>query len=213
VNGTAPTSAVQLAIVLSIASLLPAIILTCTCFARFGVVFAFLKTGLGSQGAPPNQVLVGLALFMTLFVMAPVAQKVNDEALQPYLAGKMDESAALAAATPAIRGFLLAHTRQDDLALFTDAAGMARPQTPNDVPLKVAIPAFVVSELQTAFQMGLLILLPFLVIDLVVATVLSSMGMVMLPPASISLPVKLLVFVAVDGWHLVVASLLKGVLT
>jgi len=209
----APTSAVQLAVVLSIASLLPAIVLTCTCFARFAVAFAFLKTGLGSQGAPPSQVLIGLALFMTLFVMAPVAQKVNDDALQPYLAGKLDEGGALAAATPALRGFLLAHTRQDDLALFTDAAGIARPRTPGDVPLKIAIPSFVVSELQTAFQMGLLILLPFLVIDLVVATVLSSMGMVMLPPASISLPVKLLVFVAVDGWHLVVASLLKGVLT
>jgi flagellar biosynthetic protein FliP len=204
---------VQLAIVLSIASLLPAIVLTCTCFARFGIAFSFLRTGLGTQGAPPSQVMIGLALFMTLFVMAPVVQKVNDQALQPYLAGKLDEAGALAAATPPLRGFLLSHTRQEDLAMFTDAAAMARPQTPDDVPLKIAIPAFVVSELQTAFQMGLLILLPFLVIDVVVATVLSSMGMVMLPPASISLPVKLLVFVAVDGWHLMVASLLKGVMT
>jgi flagellar biosynthetic protein FliP len=204
---------VQLAIVLSAATLIPSLVLTCTCFARFAVVFAFLRTGIGAQGAPPNQVLVGLALFMTLFVMAPIAAQVNDDALKPYLAGKLDESAAFAAATPPMRGFLLAHTRQEDLALFTDAAGLARPQTPADVPLKIAIPSFVVSELQTAFQMGLLVLLPFLVIDLVVATVLSSMGMVMLPPASISLPVKLLVFVAVDGWHLVVASLLKGVVT
>jgi flagellar biosynthetic protein FliP len=208
-----PSSAIQLAIVLSIASLLPAIVLTCSCFARFTIAFSFLRTGLGTQGAPPSQVLVGLALFMTLFVMAPVVQKVNDEALQPYLAGKLDESGALAAATPPLRGFLLAHTRQEDLALFTDAAHMPRPQTPGDVPLKVAVPAFVISELQTAFQMGLLILLPFLVIDIVVATVLSSMGMVMLPPASISLPIKLLVFVSVDGWHLIVASLLKGILS
>jgi flagellar biosynthesis protein FliP len=209
---TTPTSAVQLAIVLSIASLIPALVLTCTCFARFGVVFAFLKTGLGSQGAPPNQILVGLALFMTLFVMAPVAQKVNDDALQPYLAGKLDESGAIAAATPPLRGFLLAHTRQEDLALFYEASDTPRPTRAEDVPLKIAIPSFVVSELHTAFQMGLLILLPFLVIDLVVATTLSSMGMVMLPPASISLPVKLLVFVTVDGWHLVVASLLRGMM-
>jgi flagellar biosynthesis protein FliP len=199
--------------VLTLLSLLPAIVLTMTSFTRIVVVLGFVKQGIGSQQAPPSQVLVGLALFMTLFVMAPVVQKVNDEALQPYLAGKLDESGALAAATPPLRGFLLAHTRQEDLALFTDAAHMPRPQTPADVPLKVAVPAFVISELQTAFQMGLLILLPFLVIDVVVATVLSSMGMVMLPPASISLPIKLLVFVSVDGWHLIVSSLLKGILS
>jgi flagellar biosynthetic protein FliP len=209
VNG-APTSAVQLAIVLSLATLAPAIVLSCTCFARFAVVFGFLKTGLGTQGAPPSQVLVGLALFMTLFVMAPVANQVNDAALRPYLAGKLDEGGAVAAATPPLRGFLLAHTRQEDLELFYEASNTSRPSTAEDVPLKIAIPSFVVSELHTAFQMGLLILLPFLVIDLVVATTLSSMGMVMLPPASISLPVKLLVFVTVDGWHLVVASLLRG---
>ena len=210
---TAPTSAVQLAIVLSLATLAPAIVLACTCFVRFAVVFGFLRTGLGTQGAPPSQVLVGLALFMTLFVMAPIANQVNDAALKPYLAGKLDESAAVAAATPPLRGFLLAHTRQEDLALFYEASNTPRPTAAEDVPLKIAIPSFVVSELHTAFQMGLLILLPFLVIDLVVATTLSSMGMVMLPPASISLPVKLLVFVTVDGWHLVVASLLKGMLS
>jgi flagellar biosynthetic protein FliP len=210
VNAVAPQSALQLALVLSLASLAPAIILTCTCFTRFAVVFSFLKSGLGTQGAPPTQVLVGLALFMTLFVMAPVATEVQERAVAPYFAGKLDESAALAEATPAIRTFLLSHTREEDLGLFYEVSATARPATPDDVPLRIAVPAFVLSELHTAFMMGLLVLLPFLVIDLVVATVLSSLGMVMLPPATISIPVKLLVFVAVDGWHLMVASLLRG---
>jgi flagellar biosynthetic protein FliP len=204
-------SAVQLAVIMGLASLAPAIILTCTCFTRFAVVFSFLKNGLGTQGAPPTQILVGLALFMTLFVMAPVAEQVNDKALAPYLAGKLDEKGALEAGTPPIRDFLLKHTRQADLALFYNVSGTARPKTAAEVPLRIAVPAFVISELQTAFQMGLLMLLPFLVIDLVVATVLSSLGMVMLPPASIALPIKLLVFLAVDGWHLIVSSLLRGV--
>ncbi len=206
------SSAVQLVVVLGLASLAPAIILTCTCFARFAVVFSFLKNGLGTPGAPPNQILVGLALFMTFFVMAPVANDVHEKALAPYLAGKLDEKGALEAATPTVRDFLLARTRQADLALFYNISNTARPTTPADVPLRIAVPAFVISELQTAFQMGLLILLPFLVIDLIVATVLSALGMVMLPPATIALPIKLLVFLAVDGWHLIVSSLLRGAL-
>lgn len=205
-----PSSALHLALIIALASLAPAIVLTCTCFARFAIVFSFLKIGLGTQGAPPSQVLVGLSLFMTLFVMAPVASEVQSRALQPYFAGQLDEGGALAAATPAVRGWLLAHTREEDLTLFYEISGAARPQTPDDVPLRIAVPAFVVSELHTAFLMGLMVLLPFLVVDLVVATVLSSLGMVMLPPASIAIPVKLLVFVAVDGWHLMVASLLRG---
>jgi flagellar biosynthesis protein FliP len=206
-----PSGAVQFAVIMALASLAPAIVLTCTCFARFTIVFSFLKTGLGTQGAPPNQVLVGLALFMTLFVMAPTAGRVHEVALKPYFAGQIDESAALTAATPPLRDFLLKRTREADLALFYRASGGARPSTPADVPLRIAIPAFVVSELHTAFEMGLIVLLPLLVIDLVVATVLSSLGMVMLPPASVALPVKLLVFIAVDGWHLIVSSLLQGV--
>ncbi|HKA91038.1 MAG TPA: flagellar type III secretion system pore protein FliP [Haliangiales bacterium] len=207
-----PSSALQMVVVLAIASLLPAIVLTCTCFARFLVVFSFLKNGLGTQGAPPNQVLVGLALFMTMFVMAPVATRVHEQALKPYLDGKKDEGAAIDAAGPAIKDFLLPRTRQEDLALFYDVSGTARPATAQDVPLRIAIPAFVLTELRTAFQMGLAVLLPFLVIDLIVATVLSSLGMVMLPPVLVSLPVKLLIFVAVDGWHLLVGSLLRGVI-
>lgn len=207
-----PTSALQLSIILGLASLLPGLVLACTCFARFVIVFAFLRSGLGAQGAPPSQVMVGLALFMTMFVMSPVAAEVNRVALQPYFAGSIDEAAALDAATPPLRTFLLQRTRQSDLALFYEVAREARPQGPNDVPLRIAVPAYMLSELRTAFTMGLLVLLPFLVIDLVVATVLSSLGMVMLPPPVIALPAKLLVFVAADGWHLIVRSLLQGAL-
>jgi len=208
-----PTSALQLALVLAIASLIPALVLTCTCFARFTVVFSFLRSGLGTAGAPPNQVMIGLALFMTAFVMAPVAQTIQEKALTPLFQGKLDERGALDAATPPLRSFLIQRTRQEDLALFVEVAQAPRPQTADDIPLRVAVPAFMVSELRTAFQMGLLVLLPFLVIDLVVATVLSSLGMVMLPPTTISLPIKLLVFVAVDGWALLVSSLLKGAMS
>jgi flagellar biosynthetic protein FliP len=207
-----PASAVQMVVVLAIASLLPAIILTCTCFARFLVVFSFLKNGLGTQGAPPNQILVGLALFMTMFVMAPVATKLHEQALKPYLDGKMNETAAIDAAGPVLKDFLLPRTRQEDLSLFYEVSNAPRPTTAEDVPLRIAIPAFVLTELRTAFMMGLAVLLPFLVIDLIVATVLSSLGMVMLPPVLVSLPVKLLIFVAVDGWHLLVGSLLRGVM-
>jgi flagellar biosynthesis protein FliP len=208
-----PSSAIHMAVVLTLIGLAPAIVLTCTCFARFAIVFSFLKAGLGGAGGPPSQVLVGLSLFMTMFVMAPVGLRVDEAAISPYLAGKIDEKQALEAATPHIRAFLLRHTRDADVALFYDVSDLARPSSPDDVPLQIAVPAFAVSELRTAFQMGFLLLLPFLVIDLVVATVLSSMGMVMLPPTVISLPVKLLVFITVDGWHLVVRSLLQGAMS
>jgi flagellar biosynthetic protein FliP len=205
-----PTSATQLVVILALASLIPAIVLTCTCFARFVVVFSFLRNGLATQGAPPNQVLVGLALFMSFFVMAPVAEPIYAEAVVPYMNGTIDEGQAIDAATPHLRTFLIARTRESDLELFYEVSQAERPTSTNDVPLRIAIPAFVVSELGTAFRIGLIILLPFLVIDMIVAAVLSALGMVMLPPPIVSLPVKLLVFVAIDGWHLVVASLLKG---
>jgi flagellar biosynthetic protein FliP len=212
-SAAGPTSGVQMALVLSLITLLPGIVLTCTCFARFLIVFSMLKTGLGTQGAPPNQVLVGLALFMTSFVMAPVGAAAWKDGVQPYLAGQFDESRAIDAMTPPVRTFLLRHTRQKDLALFFDVSGASRPRNAADVPLRIAVPAFAISELRTAFSMGLLVLLPFLVIDLVVATVLSALGLVMLPPAVVSMPVKLLVFIAADGWHLIVKSLLRGVMT
>lgn len=205
-----PSSAVQVAVIMTLVGLAPAIVLTCTCFARFAIVFSFLKSGLGTQGAPPSQVLVGLSIFMTAFVMAPVAAQLNETALSPYLAGTMTESQALDAGTPALRTWLLERTKEKDLALFYEVSDAPRPSSGDDVPLRIAVPAFVLSELRTAFQMGFLMLLPFLVVDLVVATVLSALGMVMLPPSVVSMPVKLLVFVAVDGWTLIVGSLLKG---
>lgn len=206
-----PTSALQLAIVLAIASLVPAIVLTCTCFTRFIIVFSFLKTGLGTSGAPPNQVLVGLALFMTAFVMAPVADGIHKAALVPYFEGKLAESQLVDAAAPSLRSFLLPRTREEDLALFYEVSDQKPPTTAADVPLRIAVPAFVLSELKTSFQMGLVVLLPFLVVDLLVATVLSALGMMMVPPMVVAIPVKLLVFLSVDGWHLLTSSLLRGV--
>ncbi|HWM88599.1 MAG TPA: flagellar type III secretion system pore protein FliP [Kofleriaceae bacterium] len=210
VDSGGPGKALHLVALLTLASLAPAIILVCTCFTRFAVVFSFLRTGLGTQGAPPSQVIVGLALFMTLFVMAPIGAEVYRRGVRPYLDGEMTESQAIEAATPPLRDFLIARTRPEDLSLFYDVSDAARPAAVADVPLRIAVPAFVVSELHTAFKMGLIILLPFLVIDLVVASVLSALGMVMLPPPIVALPIKLLVFVAIDGWHMVVASLMRG---
>ncbi|MFO0729318.1 MAG: flagellar type III secretion system pore protein FliP [Myxococcota bacterium] len=212
-KGPSSPSAIQLAVILSLVSLAPAAVLACTTFARFAIVFSFLKSGLGAGGTPPSQVLVGLALFMTAFVMGPVATTIHAQAITPYLEGKLDETAAFEAATPSLRKFLLERTREKDLALFYEVSDAARPSTPEEVPLRIAVPAFAVSELSTAFQMGFLILLPFLVVDLVVASVLSALGMVMLPPSVVALPVKILVFVSVDGWHLVVRSLLEGAIS
>jgi flagellar biosynthetic protein FliP len=205
------SGAIGMVVALTIATLLPAIVLSCTCFVRFVVVLGFLRTGIGTQSAPPNQVLVGLALFMAVFVSAPVAMQMYDKGGKPYMAGELTEVQALDAATPPLRSFLLAHTRDSDLELFFDVSHAPRPTTAADVPLRVAIPAFVLSELRTSFQIGLTMLLPFLVIDLIAATILTSLGMVMVPPQSVSLPLKILVFVMIDGWHLVVESLLRGV--
>jgi len=187
---------------LTLLSLLPAIVLTMTSFTRIVVVLSFVKQGVGAQQSPPSQVLVGLALFLTMFTMAPVTNTVLKEAYEPYAAGKIDESAALERAAAPLRSFMLRQTREADLALFYQAAQAPLPSTEE--------PAFVVSELTTAFHMGVLVLLPFLVIDLAVAAVLMAMGMMMVPPASISLPLKLLLFVVVDGWHLLVGSLLRS---
>lgn len=212
-GGTSSGSAGPLGMIvlMTIVTLLPALVLSCTCFVRFVVVLGFVRTGLGTQSAPPNQVLVGLALFMTVFVSAPTAMAMYDKGGKPYFAGQMTESAALEAALPPLRDFLLKHTRDADLELFLEASGAARPATVDDVPIRALIPAFIVSELRTAFRIGLTILLPFLVIDLVAATVLTSLGMVMVPPSIVSLPAKLLVFVMIDGWHVVIESLLRGV--
>ena len=205
--------AVGMVVVLTLVTLLPAIVLSCTCFVRFVVVLGFVRTGIGTPSAPPNQVLVGLALFMAVFVSAPVASEIYDRAGRPYFANQIDEKQALEAATPPLRSFLLHHTTEADLTLFYEVTSAPRPNTIDDVPLKIAIPSFLLSELRLAFKIGLTILLPFLVIDLVAATILTSLGMVMVPPQVVALPIKLLVFVMIDGWHLVVQSLLRGAMS
>ena len=205
-----PLGAVGMVVLLTLVTLIPAIVLSCTCFVRFIVVLGFIRTGIGTPSAPPNQVLVGLALFMSLFVSAPVATQIYDLAGRAYMAGQIDEKQALDLATPPLRSFLLHRTTEADLTLFYEASGAPRPNTIDEVPLKIAIPAFILSELRLAFKIGLTILLPFLVIDLVAATILTALGMVMVPPQTVALPIKLLVFVLIDGWHLVVQSLLHG---
>ena len=204
------TTSLKIILVLSALSLLPAIILTVTSFVRTIVVLSFIRQGIGSQETPPNQVLIGLAMFLTLFVMTPVMNEIKTAGLDPYLAGEITEVKALERALVPLRTFMLRHTRQDDLALFYNATDTPLPETPDDVSMRMAIPAYIVSELTTAFQMGVIVLLPFLVVDLAVASLLMSMGMMMVPPVTISLPIKLLLFVLVDGWNLVAGSLLKS---
>lgn len=209
-DGGGALGAVGTIVVLTLVTLLPAIVLSCTTFVRFIIVLGFVRTGMGTPAAPPNQVLVGLALFMTVFVSAPIATKMYDLGGRQYLAGEMTEGQALDAATPPLREFLLKRTTDKDLELFYSVSSLTHPSSSDEVPLKIAIPAFILSELRTAFTMGLTILLPFLVIDLVAATILTSLGMVMVPPSTVALPLKLLVFVMIDGWHLIVESLLRG---
>ncbi|MBW1980213.1 MAG: flagellar type III secretion system pore protein FliP [Deltaproteobacteria bacterium] len=200
----------EILFILTVLSLAPAILVLMTSFTRIVVVFSFLRQALGTQQMPPNQVLVGLALFLTFFLMTPAWQQVNSQALQPYLASELTQKEALDRAVKPLREFMLKQTRQQDLALFVKAAKLARPDNKENVPILVLIPAFVISELKTAFQIGFLLYIPFLIIDMVVASVLLSMGMMMLPPIMISLPFKILLFVLVDGWSLLVGSLLKS---
>ncbi len=206
----APLGAVGIALALTAITLLPALVLSCTNFVRFAVVLGFVRTGMGTPSSPPTQVIVGMALFMTAFASAPVATRIYDAAAAPYFAGHLDERAALEAATPPLRAFLLANTSEKHLDLFYSVSEEPRPTTADDVPLRIAIPAFVLSELSAAFAIGLTILLPFLVIDLVAATILTALGMVMVPPQVVALPLKLLVFALIDGWHVIVEALLRG---
>jgi flagellar biosynthetic protein FliP len=200
----------QIFFLLTVLSLAPAILMLTTSFTRIVIVLSFLRQALGTQNIPPNQVLLGLALFLTFFNMNPVFSKINDTALQPYLKGEIKQDAALKKALDPMRDFMFRQTRQKDLALFVYLSKSPRPATPEDVPTLVLIPSFVLSELKTAFQMGFLIYIPFLIIDMVVASTLMSMGMLMLPPVTISLPFKILLFVLIDGWHLIVRSLMTS---
>ena len=192
---------VQVLVLLAVLSLAPAILVLMTRFTRMVIVLSFVRSAIGTQQVPPNQVLIGLALFLTLFSMAPTFEAVNRDALEPYLNGEVGQAEALEAAEGHMRDFMLRQTREKDIALFVQLSGAERPRTPEDLSLSVLVPAFALSELKTAFQMGVVVFLPFLVIDMVVASVLMSMGMMMLPPTIVALPFKLLLFVMVDGWH------------
>ena len=200
----------KIVLVLSVMTLVPAILLTMTGFTRIVIVLSFVRRALSVQQMPPNQVVIGLALFLTAFSMAPVFGRINEVAIQPNLNGEIGEMDAIRQAEGPLRDFMLAQTRKKDLALFLSIAELPRPQTRGDVPTYVLIPAFALSEIKTAFQMGFIVFLPMLVIDIVVATLLTSMGMFMLPPAMVSVPLKILLFVLVDGWHLVIGSLAQS---
>ena len=204
------SNAVQLLILVAGLTLIPALLFTVTGFTRILVVLGVIRSGLGTPTAPPNQVLVGIAFFLTVFVMAPTFTQIKKDAIDPLTAGKISQSRAIERGQEPLRDFMFRQTRDKDLALFVDMAHLKRPKTRADVPTYTLIPAFVISELKTAFQIGFLIFLPFLVIDLVVSSTLMSMGMVMLPPVFISLPFKILLFVLVDGWNLVTRSLVES---
>jgi flagellar biosynthetic protein FliP len=199
----------QIVMLLTLLSFLPAVLVIMTSFTRITIVFHFLRQALGTQEMPSNQILIGLTLFLTAFIMAPVASKINDRAVQPVLSGKMNLTDAIDEGAPPLREFMLKQTRQNDLRLFADLGGAAVTNT-SDLPMRVVVPAFAISELRTGFQMGFFLFVPFLLIDLVVSTTLLSMGMLQLPPAMISLPFKILLFVMVDGWNLLVSSLVRS---
>jgi flagellar biosynthesis protein FliP len=200
----------QIVLLLTLLTFLPAILVTMTSFTRIAIVFHFLRQALGTQEMPSNQILMGLTLFLTMFIMAPVGDRINEAAVQPALSGKVDVTQAVSLAMPPLRAFMLKQTREADLALFVDLAKLPRPNTRDDLPMRVVIPAFVISELKTGFQMGFFLFIPFVLIDLVVSTTLLSMGMMQLPPAMISLPFKVLLFVMIDGWNLLVGSVVRS---
>ncbi|HWR43154.1 flagellar type III secretion system pore protein FliP [Sporomusa sp.] len=200
----------QILLTLTVLSLAPSILVMMTSFTRIIVVLSFLRSALGTQQMPPNQILVGLALFLTFFTMSPYFDQVNKSALQPMLTGTITQETALTEAVKPMREFMFKQTRENDLALFVNLSEMPRPNSPEDVPTSVLIPAFVISELKTAFQIGFLIYIPFIVIDMVVASTLMAMGMIMVPPVMISLPFKILLFILVDGWHLIIRSLVTS---
>jgi len=201
---------IKILLFFTVLSLVPAVMLTMTAFTRIIIVLSFARRALSLQNLPPNQLLIGIALFMTMFVMAPVFGRINKTAIEPYLNEEISQKAAFDAGLGCLRSFMLKQTREKDLGLFVSMSGAEQPKSPDDVSTFVLVPAFVTSELKTAFEMGFVIFLPFLVIDMVVSSVLTSMGMFMLPPVIISVPFKILLFVLVDGWGLVIRSLAAG---
>lgn len=210
--GTAQTPqqvalSLQILLLLTILTLAPSIIIMLTSFTRIIIVLAFTRQALATQQIPPNPVLIGMALFLTFFVMAPIGNQINQQALQPYLKAEISQVEAIDRAMVLVREFMFKQTRENDLALFVHIAKLPRPASPKDIPTHLLIPAFILSELKTAFQMGFVIFVPFLIIDMVIASALMSMGMMLLPPIIISFPFKILLFIMVDGWHLITRSL------
>jgi len=201
---------IQILILLTVLSLAPAILMMMTSFTRLVVVFSFLRHALGTQQMPPNQILIGLSLFLTFFIMTPVWQTIHEQALVPYQEKILSQSQAIDEALKPVRQFMFKQTREKDLALFVSMAKISKPKNREEIPTTVLLPAYMISELKTAFQIGCLLYIPFLIIDMVVSSILLSMGMMMLPPVMISLPFKALLFVLVDGWNLIVGSLVKS---
>ncbi len=206
-GGQSYTLSIQVLLLMTVLTVLPALVLAMTSFTRIIIVLSILRQALGTAQTPPNQVLIGVALFLTLFIMGPVLKEINADAIQPYAAGELEFQDAVSAASIPLREFMLAQTRETDLALLSGIARAPEMASPEDVPMTLLIPSFIISELKTAFQIGFLMFIPFLIIDLVVSSVLMSMGMMMLSPMLISLPFKLMLFVLVDGWALVVGTL------
>jgi flagellar biosynthesis protein FliP len=200
----------QIVLLLTILSLAPAILVMVTSFTRIIVIFHFVRQAIGTQNIPPNMVLTGLALFLTFFIMTPVFIDINENAYKPYMANQISQIDAFKKAEDSIRNFMFKYTREKDLALFVKISKMPKPKIKKDIPTYILIPAYVISELKTAFQIGFVLFLPFLIIDMVAASVLLSMGMMMLPPVMVSMPFKLLLFVLVDGWYLIVESMVKS---
>jgi flagellar biosynthesis protein FliP len=202
--------AIQVFLLISFLAFLPAMLVMFTSFTRIVVVLSFLRQAIGAQQVPPNTVLIGLAVFLTFFIMSPVVDTVNRSAISPYLDKKITMMQAVSVAEPPLKTFMLKQTRQKDIALFLNISRTPAPESPAELPMRIVVPAFAISELKTAFEIGFLIYLPFLIIDVVVSSVLLSMGMMMLPPVLVSLPFKLLLFVLVDGWNLVVGTLVRS---
>jgi len=204
------TVPMQIMILMTLLSLIPSILISVTSFTRLIIVTHFLRQALGTQTMPPNQVLIGLSLFLTYFIMQPVGERINKEAIQPMIKGQITEMQALDQACTPLRQFMLRYTREKDLSLFLNIARAPKPRNAQDLPMHIVIPSYMISELKTAFQIGFVLFIPFLVIDMVVAAVLLSMGMMQLPPVVVSMPFKILLFVLVDGWNLVIGSLVKS---
>ena len=209
-QGTNLVDTIEILLLFTVLTLAPAIIILCTSFTRIVVVLSFMRQALGTQNMPPNQVLIGFALFLSIFVMMPTGKSIYENSLKPYQAKQISATQALEGLEKDLRGFMIKHVRKADIGLFYEVTSTAAPQDINDVPTHFMIPAFIISELKTAFQIGFLLYIPFIVLDMVVASVLMAMGMMMLPPMLVSMPFKLLLFVLVDGWQLVTGAILRS---